>query len=497
MRRSLKLCIILLFLASVAPGFCLSPLDVMDKYSGPRAMAMGGAFVAVADDLNAPYWNPAGLARSASNQIGTTYANFFEMVDRLSFDAIYQLPDPGLSLGLNYVQEGMQNIPKTEDIGGNGIQTGSFEEYKRAFNVGLAKEFSPGFYQGLNARFLYNTLDNESAYGSSIDAGWLWDIEGDLYFGLVAKNVLSKLEWSTKTSEYLERKLLTGIALKEKLFGLSTVLALDYEVNAFSHNKWYTGLELWLAEDSFAFRFGTNSDQNWTFGTGLRYGNFICDLCYRDQQYLGAEYLLSLGFDFDPGARKKEQKKRSGLVSLSSEELNPGDPLVIMIKDPEHKFQKVAVSLFEGDKVRKMTQTKEGYRLTYQFKEQPPLYETRTAKVFLQDVNGEVQIEYLPYKYLPKAVQPTVSLAKKNWYLGEALEIKMQVPKGTPVRSAIVEFDEFNIFDLKEVSPGEYILHYPLSEKLKYGTYAARVLVKIEDQAPYQEKISFQVIPKP
>ncbi|MFA6439483.1 MAG: hypothetical protein WCX28_09260, partial [Bacteriovoracaceae bacterium] len=29
---------------------------------GTRATAMGGAFVAVADDQNSLYWNPAGLA---------------------------------------------------------------------------------------------------------------------------------------------------------------------------------------------------------------------------------------------------------------------------------------------------------------------------------------------------------------------------------------------------------------------------------------------------
>ncbi len=29
---------------------------------GARPMGMGGAFTAVADDANAPYWNPAGLA---------------------------------------------------------------------------------------------------------------------------------------------------------------------------------------------------------------------------------------------------------------------------------------------------------------------------------------------------------------------------------------------------------------------------------------------------
>lgn len=32
---------------------------------GTRAMGMGGAFVAVADDATAAYWNPAGLATGA------------------------------------------------------------------------------------------------------------------------------------------------------------------------------------------------------------------------------------------------------------------------------------------------------------------------------------------------------------------------------------------------------------------------------------------------
>ena len=30
---------------------------------GPRASGMGGAFIAVANDVTAAYWNPAGLSR--------------------------------------------------------------------------------------------------------------------------------------------------------------------------------------------------------------------------------------------------------------------------------------------------------------------------------------------------------------------------------------------------------------------------------------------------
>lgn len=40
---------------------------------GARAQGMGGAFVALADDVTTSYWNPAGLIQTASLRIGGTY----------------------------------------------------------------------------------------------------------------------------------------------------------------------------------------------------------------------------------------------------------------------------------------------------------------------------------------------------------------------------------------------------------------------------------------
>lgn len=42
-----------------------------------RALAMGGAHVAVADGYSSMYWNPAGLARTASPQVGGMTADLF------------------------------------------------------------------------------------------------------------------------------------------------------------------------------------------------------------------------------------------------------------------------------------------------------------------------------------------------------------------------------------------------------------------------------------
>ena len=42
---------------------------------GVRAISMGKAFVAVADDANAGYWNPAGLAVLNTTQLSAMYSN--------------------------------------------------------------------------------------------------------------------------------------------------------------------------------------------------------------------------------------------------------------------------------------------------------------------------------------------------------------------------------------------------------------------------------------
>ena len=43
-----------------------------------RAEAMGGAFTAVANDVDANYWNPAGLSQLRRSSVGFTHLEWFE-----------------------------------------------------------------------------------------------------------------------------------------------------------------------------------------------------------------------------------------------------------------------------------------------------------------------------------------------------------------------------------------------------------------------------------
>ncbi|MCK5705535.1 MAG: UPF0164 family protein, partial [Cyclobacteriaceae bacterium] len=44
---------------------------------GPRAVSMGGTFVATASDVSALYWNPAGASRIGTNEAMFSHSKWF------------------------------------------------------------------------------------------------------------------------------------------------------------------------------------------------------------------------------------------------------------------------------------------------------------------------------------------------------------------------------------------------------------------------------------
>jgi hypothetical protein len=63
-------------LAGFWPGFVTPAAAQTAEVVGTRALGMGGAFVAVADDPSAVYWNPAGLPRMGVINLGVDWQSF-------------------------------------------------------------------------------------------------------------------------------------------------------------------------------------------------------------------------------------------------------------------------------------------------------------------------------------------------------------------------------------------------------------------------------------
>jgi len=82
--------------------------------AGNRALALGGAFAAVADDASAPLWNPGGLGFVARRSLGASYASLYGLGFQEQY-ASFVLPSWRFgTVGLTYQQFGVDGIDRRD-----------------------------------------------------------------------------------------------------------------------------------------------------------------------------------------------------------------------------------------------------------------------------------------------------------------------------------------------------------------------------------------------
>lgn len=93
-------------LSVLTTSLCYAAFE--DLGSGARVMGMGDAFVALADDVNASYYNPAGLTQLKRIEIQVMYAGYYLGLSDGISDALIgygqKLKEEMGAFGLNYLQ---------------------------------------------------------------------------------------------------------------------------------------------------------------------------------------------------------------------------------------------------------------------------------------------------------------------------------------------------------------------------------------------------------
>jgi len=163
---------------------------------GARALGMGGAFTATADDPTALYWNPSGVAgidRFSANLVHTDW-----LAD-LNFDvigAVLPLAGDAGVLGAQVTMLSMpdQEITTTDQAGQEG--TGLFYSAGSvAIATTYARAFTDRFKLGLTAKYIREWIWHESAAGAALDIGSLYrtDFHG-MRVGLAITNFGSNMK---------------------------------------------------------------------------------------------------------------------------------------------------------------------------------------------------------------------------------------------------------------------------------------------------------------
>lgn len=155
--------LVVLLLASPALG--AETAAFLDIGVGARALGMGGAYTALADDANALYWNPSGLAKLEKREFTASHAELFEST-RLDFLAYAHPTSQGtFAAGLTYLSQG-----KLEGRDSLGRRTEGYDASDAALSLGYARKLDV-VELGATVKYLQSHIAGTQAQGVAADVG--------------------------------------------------------------------------------------------------------------------------------------------------------------------------------------------------------------------------------------------------------------------------------------------------------------------------------------
>lgn len=154
--------------------------------SGVRAPAMGGAFVAIADDASATFWNPAGLSQLSSKEVSTSYNMWLQGANYSTLNYIQPIL-PGQVLGISIFYLSYGDILETSAT----LRAGSGRTFSPSATVttlSYSLKIRENLSLGVNLKIFNQSIDAYQENGSAIDAGVFLSDFYDMKLGLVLQN---------------------------------------------------------------------------------------------------------------------------------------------------------------------------------------------------------------------------------------------------------------------------------------------------------------------
>ncbi|HAT71643.1 MAG TPA: hypothetical protein DCS63_02375 [Elusimicrobia bacterium] len=275
---------------------------------GARALGMGEAFTAVADDVSCVYYNPAGLARGAAGR-------------QLAFSHAWHVQDTAVSqagfmrrpyaASLTYFSAG-----ELEGRDAAANPTGNFTARDLAF--GLSRGLLLGGLQaGVTGKVISQKIKSSGATSFAADLGLLYRFEGTPYsVGAALLNFGTRVKFEEESFP-LPLKLKMGAAAA---FSSRLLLAVDAELPDYGQAAARLGAE-YRGLEGIALRFGyrtassaqrdailgrgfgdsvTGVDAMYGFfaGVGFEYSGFNLDYALLPYGDLGSAHRFSFGVRF-------------------------------------------------------------------------------------------------------------------------------------------------------------------------------------------------------
>ena len=311
---------------------------------GGRALGLGGAYVALANDVTAGYWNPAALARINYPEFSLMHDEQFGSLENYDYAAVafpYGSNDTTAStvadedgtmrpvvnykaaaFGISVMRLGIDGIPDTRalDTNGDGVfndldgrpdysQVTFFNSADWAVYFSYAKQYSEHLFYGANLKLIRRDIGDYHATGIGFDLGGIYQPTENFSLGANFQDITTTLiAWNTGTNELISPTLKVGGAYLFEVFGGRLGPSIDADI-MFEGRKY--SATAYLGPVSFdphggvefdykktvALRVGMDETKNLTLGAGVHLRKLDIDYAFakfNGEDQLGNSHRISL-----------------------------------------------------------------------------------------------------------------------------------------------------------------------------------------------------------
>lgn len=265
--------------------------NFVDTETGARPLGMGGAFVAVADDVTALHWNPAGLANLQGFQVFGMRTSVYS-VEGLSEDSAMAAYGTGVrGFGVGWSRTGAEDLYNEDTlVAGYGMLM-PVDGLAAGFSIKRFSIAAPGYEYYNDPAF---DSGGDEAYSG--DAGLLYR-RGAWGVGATVRNIgepeLKLLSTTEAPDPVVSEFRLGGSYLFREVMLMTVEWRAPRETPSYYAEKTSLnlGTEIWFY-DVFALRAGMNRDRI-TAGLGLKADPVRIDVALLSERRIGSLYRLS------------------------------------------------------------------------------------------------------------------------------------------------------------------------------------------------------------
>ncbi len=319
LRRCVHIVLVALCVLACAQSDCEAAKYAGEPFHvgvGGRALGMGGAHIAIVDDVTAGFWNPAGLSSLQFKQLAFMHSEAFGAL--LNHDYV------AFAAPLGSAEDSPVGAVSLTRLGGGGIKL-TDQEVRDTKAPIIRKVTGHADYQllvsysvqrterlrlGASAKFVYRDLADNSAYGLGADLGAQYSLSDNAVLGMMIRDVTTTLlSYDNGTKESIYPTLIPGIAIGKTFGDVTLSVAGDTEIKFENYREtaqyWQGsisadtrfGVEFGFMEAAFG-RIGSDMGRL-ALGGGIAVAAFRVDIAYLRHTDLDDSFRISLLYDLN------------------------------------------------------------------------------------------------------------------------------------------------------------------------------------------------------